>query len=308
MKLFKAKNINRRGIGFCVFALALPVVHFVFMFLLQNGGTLLLSFQEFSMNTGKFEWVGIKNFSTIGRILFSDTSEFGTALRNSLLFFALNNFLILPLSVICGILCYKRIPGGNVFRVILFLPTVISPVILALLYTFAWDTSVGFIPSILNALHLEKLIPVHGFLADSKTALPLLLVYCVWIGIGGSIILVTGAISKIPDHFFELDKLYGLGFFKEIRYVILPLIAPTVSILFLQGLGVILGFYMPVLLITGGSAQTTTYAFFSIQLTQGGQQNYGFAAALSLVSTLIMAPVVLLCRFAINKLFPAYEY
>ena len=120
--------------------------------------------------------------------------------------------------------------------------------------------------------------------------------------------MLTGAISKIPDHLLELDRLYGLSFFKEVWYVILPLIGPTVSILFLQGLGVILGFYMPVLLITGGAADTTTYAFFTIQLTNGGQSNYGFAAALSLVSTLIMSPVILVCRYFIDKFFPAYEY
>lgn len=177
-----------------------------------------------------------------------------------------------------------------------------------MVYRFAWDSTVGFIPQILEQLNLQELIPVLGFLADKKTAMPLLLFYCVWIGLGGSIILLTGAISKIPDHLLELDRLYGLSFFKEVWYVILPLIGPTVSILFLQGLGVILGFYMPVLLITGGAADTTTYAFFTIQLTNGGQSNYGFAAALSLVSTLIMSPVILVCRYFIDKFFPAYEY
>ena len=304
------KRIKRqdKGVWFCILALALPAAHFVFMFALQNAGTIVLSFQEFSMETGNFEWTGFKNFTTIARLLFSETSEFPIALKNSLLFFVINNFVILPLSVCCGILCYKRLPFGNVFRVILFLPTVISPVILAMIYTFAWDTSVGFVPALLELLNMSDSIPMHGFLADQSTAMPLLVFYCIWIGIGGSIIIITGAITKIPDHLLELDRLYGLGFFKEIFYVILPLIGPTISILFLQGLGVILGFYMPVLLITGGAAETTTYAFFAIQLTQGGQQNYGFAAALSLVSTVIMGPIVLVCKYFIEKMFPAYEY
>lgn len=307
IKKIKKTKINS-GIGFCILALAFPMLHFIFMFLLNNGGTILLSFQEFSMETGKFEWVGIKNFATLIRILFSEYSEFPIALKNSFIFFLVNNFIILPVSVCCGILCYKRIPFGNFFRIVLYLPTVISPVILALLYSFAWDSSVGFIPALLEKLNLTKLIPIKGFFADEKTAMPLLIVYAMWIGTGGPIILITGAISKIPDHLLELDKMYGLGFFQEIGYVILPLIGPTISLLFLQGLGVILGYYMPVLLITGGQAKTTTYAFFAIQLTQGGQKNYCFAAAMSLVSTVIMAPIVLILRRFVDKKFPAYEY
>ena len=302
------KSIANKGILFCIIALAFPVAHFLFMFFLQNGGTFVLSFQEFSIKSGNFEFIGWKNFTTIFRILGSEYSEFPLALRNSFIFFLLNNFFILPISICCAIVCYKRIPLSNVFRVILFLPTVISPVVLAMVYRFAGDSTVGFIPELLEQLHLTNLIPVLGFLADKQTAMPLLLFYCVWIGLGGSIILLTGAIAKIPDHLIELDRLYGLSFIKEVWYVILPLIGPTVSILFLQGLGVILGFYMPVLLITGGAADTTTYAFFTIQLTNGGQSNYGFTAALSLVSTLIMSPIILICRYFIDKFFPAYEY
>ena len=231
------KSIANKGILFCIIALAFPVAHFLFMFFLQNGGTFVLSFQEFSIKSGNFEFIGWKNFTTIFRILGSEYSEFPLALRNSFIFFLLNNFFILPISICCAIVCYKRIPLSNVFRVILFLPTVISPVVLAMVYRFAWDSTVGFIPELLEQLHLTNLIPVLGFLADKQTAMPLLLFYCVWIGLGGSIILLTGAIAKIPDHLIELDRLYGLSFIKEVWYVILPLIGPTVSILFLQGAG-----------------------------------------------------------------------
>lgn len=307
--LKKTKNRYRRScIVFCVLALALPVAHFVFMVCLQNIGTITLAFQDFSMDSGKFEWVGFKNFAVMPRILFSSHNDFPIALRNSLYFFLLNNFLILPLSVLCAILCFKRMPLGNVFRVIFFLPTIISPVILAMVYSFAFDSSVGFVTKLLEAIGLGKIVPMHGFLADDSTAMPLLLVYCVWIGIGGSIILVTGAITKIPDHLFELNRMYGLGLLKEVWYVILPLIGSTVSLLFLQGLGVILGFYMPSLLITGGQGKTTTIGLFTIQLVQGSRTNYGFASALSIVSTLIMSPIILICKYGVEKLFPAYEY
>ena len=305
----KKKNRYRRScIVFCTLALIVSIAHFLFMTILQNGGTILLAFQEFSMETGKFEWIGFDNFLVLPRLLFSSGNEFPIGLRNSLYFFLLNNFVILPLSVFCAILCFKRMPMGNVFRVILFLPTIISPVILSMVYTFAFDSSFGFITQLLEMIGLGSLIPVRGFLADQSTALSLLLIYCVWVGIGGSIILVTGAITKIPDHLFELSRLYGLGFFKEVWYVILPLIGSTISILFLQGLGVILGFYMPALLITGGQGGTTTIGLFMIQLVQGGQGNYGFSAALSIVSTLIMAPIILIGKYGIGKLFPAYEY
>ncbi|MGN1053391.1 MAG: carbohydrate ABC transporter permease [Candidatus Scatosoma sp.] len=310
MKSIKnAKNRYRvSSIVFCTLALAVPVAHWLFMTLLQNGGTIFLAFKEFSMEKGDFVWVGFKNFAVMPRLLFSSTNEFPIALRNSLYFFFLNNFIILPLSVFCAILCFKRMPFGNVFRVIFFLPTIISPVVLAMVYSFAFDTSVGFIPKLLTSMGLENIIPVHGFLADEGTAMPLLLFYCLWIGIGGSIILVTGAISKIPDHLFELDRMYGLGLVKETFYVILPLIGSTVSILFLQGLGVILGFYMPSMLITGGAGKTTTIGLFTIQLVRGSQSNYGFASALSIVSVLIMSPIILICKFGVEKLFPAYEY
>ena len=61
MKTAKRKlTIRNKGIAFCVIALAFPVAHFLFMFFLQNGGTFILSFQEFSVDSGKFEFIGWK--------------------------------------------------------------------------------------------------------------------------------------------------------------------------------------------------------------------------------------------------------
>ncbi|MBS5023146.1 MAG: hypothetical protein KH054_08320, partial [Firmicutes bacterium] len=77
------KSIANKGILFCIIALAFPVAHFLFMFFLQNGGTFVLSFQEFSIKSGNFEFIGWKNFTTIFRILGSEYSEFPLALRNS---------------------------------------------------------------------------------------------------------------------------------------------------------------------------------------------------------------------------------
>lgn len=301
------KHMNA-GKLFCILALIFPITHFLFFTIISNGGTFVLAFQEFNINTGSFEWVGMKNFVVIPRVLFSPLNEFPIALRNSFLFFILNNFIILPLSLFTAILCYKRLPMGSFFRVIFYLPNIISPVIIAMVVTFSFDTSIGFISNLFVLLGKESSIPILGWLADSATAMPILLTYCLWIGIGGPIIILTGAINKIPQHLYELNKLYGLGLIKEVWYVILPLIGTTISILFLQGISVILGFFLPVLLITGGAAQTTTIGMFLIGLVRGSRMNYGFAASITIVSTLILSPIILSCKYGIGKLFPSYEY
>ncbi len=304
----KVGGLTKKGKLFCIVGLAIPVIHFLFFTILSNGGTILLAFQDFDMDKGDFVWVGLANFEKIPRILTAPENELGISLRNSLLFFVANNFVILPLSLFCSILCYKRMPGGNFFRIIFFLPSVISPVIVAMVFNFAFDSSFGFINDIVEAMGLGKYIPIEGWLASDKTAMPLLMFYCVWIGIGGSIIVFTGAISRIPEELIELERLYGLGIVKSTFYVTLPLIGSTVSIIFLQGLGVILGYYIGPLLITNGAGNTATLGLYLINLVQGSRTNYGFAATITITSALIMAPIVIGCKILISKVFPEYEY
>lgn len=70
------KSIANKGILFCIIALAFPVAHFLFMFFLQNGGTFVLSFQEFSIKSGNFEFIGWKNFTTIFVFWAANTANF----------------------------------------------------------------------------------------------------------------------------------------------------------------------------------------------------------------------------------------
>ena len=77
----------------------------------------------------------------------------------SIYFFLLNDFVILPLSFFAAFFLYKKMPLGNVFRVLFFIPSIISVVVLTMLFSFMFDSSIGVVDSLLRAIGLERVIP-----------------------------------------------------------------------------------------------------------------------------------------------------
>lgn len=315
MELVKRKNKKKKHASEIVFIcvmLAIPVLHFCLFWLYINIDTVFLSFQRFDMDTGTWVSAGGQNYAALWQEFTREGSVLPRAVLNSFSVFLWNDFIIVPISVFCAFVLYKKMPLGGVFKVIFFLPSIISAVVLTLAYSFMFDVSLGFLPALLEKMGLGHIVPFDGYFGDSRYAWRMILIYGLWSGIGYNIVLVSGAMARVPDEIVEAGKLDGLSTFKELFYVTVPLIGSTIGTLLLLGTTVIFTYFLQPQLLLGSSADSVggyTIALYIVtHVKSAGTAQMAMGATLGVICALIGTPIVFLCRKAIDKALPAYEY
>ena len=306
------KNMKRkRDWGETVFIclmLAYPLAHFLVFWLYVNFDTFRLTFFHFNTETAVYEWFGIERFKILFKDMFmGEDPMIQNNLRNSLICFPVQNFIILPLSFFVAFLLSKQLAGTSAYRVIFFLPSILSIVVLAMSYRFMFDADFGPINHALaNVFGLD----VDWFSSLSPTAMPLVFLFGIWAGLGYNSVLINGAIKRIPQEIFEAAKLDGVGLWREMFQMVLPLTMPTVTTLFIIGSMSIFGYYLQPMLLcgeTGGvNGSTGTIALRVMQLMQGGDTES--AAALGLFFSLLGVPFVLFIKWFMEKITPDVDF
>ena len=304
----KKKRNVKRGLFIASF-ISIPILHFLVFTVFVNLDTIALSFETFSNQQGKYVFVGLRNYKEFFASFSSPGSVMGKAIRNSLLFFALNDFVILPLSFLSAFFMYKKMPLSNTFRIIFFMPSIISTVVLTMLYSFMFDSSIGIIDSFMKLIGRGDSIPELGWFGDKHTAMPVLLFYCVWVGIGSNVVLISGAMSRIPTEMIEAGRLDGMTLTREMVSVTLPLTGSLLATLMMLGVPVIFTLFLQPMLITGGGPDGETYTIALYIVTAiRNENNLTMGAAVGILCALIGTPLVVILRKIVGKTFPVYEY
>ncbi len=288
--------------------IGIPILHFLIFTVYVNMDTIALSFQKYDRLTDSYKWVKLQNYKEFFKSFSAPGSVMGKAVRNSLLFFVVNDFIILPIAFFAAFFMYKKMPLANTYRVLFFLPSIISVVVLTMLYSFMFDSRIGIIDGILTGLGLGEKIPSFGWFGDKKTAMPVVLGYCIWAGIGSNVVLISGAMSRIPTEMVEAGKLDGLSLFKEMVRVTLPLTGSLLATLMMMGVPVIFTLFLqPQLLTNGGpDGETYTIALYIVNAIRG-DNNLTMGAAVGVLCALIGTPLVIMIRKIVEVTFPVYE-
>ena len=307
--LKKRKSRNRL---FIFLMLLVPLTYFFVFSIYMNVDTFVMSMQSVD-RFGNRSFTGFKNFINVFNDFYLDDSYnvLKKALVNSLLFFPVNEFIGLPLSIIFAYFLYKKIWGVGFFRVVFFLPSIISVVVLTMVFQFMFNSSFGPVNQILKTFGLGSLIPAGGWLGTTQTSLPLVFLYCIWSGIGYNIVLIQGAMSRVPYEVIESGTLDGIGVFKELFYVIVPMIFPTVSTMLIMGSTAVFTIFLQPMLLTGmeNVNGVKTVALLIVYYTKSGAESLKiYAATIGVIMTLIGVPIVLSFKWMLEKITPSVEY
>lgn len=293
----KRKKIERSRIVFIVSMLAIPIISWLIFWLYGNFNMILMAFQ-----TPTGEWT-FRNFVTFWHDLTAPYSEVGVSVRNTFLYFGLNVLMILPIGTLIAFFIYKKIKGHKVFRVLIFLPAIIPTIVMVTAFK---ETIKPWGP--LASLGIK--FPEAGLLADPNTATPTVMFYCLWTGFSSIMLLMCGAMARIPTELFEAAKLDGCGPFREFFSIVVPLIMPVLSMQIIFSLTGLLSASGPILLMTGGAAETSTLNYWIFINTQRGTAAsgaYNIVSATGLVFTFIAVPIIMLVRWLSEKI-EAVEY
>jgi ABC-type sugar transport system permease subunit len=243
---------------------------------------------------------GFSNFKE----MFANLADQGSALRKAIkvsLFLYLLGWLVKPINLFFPFYIYKKMPAHEFFRVILFLPQILSHTIIALLFKCIAD---GF--------PVELWGFQQGFISSLDTRFWTVWVFEVFIGFGGLVLIYTSNMSRIPESLVEYAKLEGCTPMQEFVKITFPLIFPTFATYLLIGVSSIftnqMGLYTFFSQGSVGQLETVGYHLFVMTIKDGAAAYYPYASAVGVFFTLIVAPLTLLFRWGSNKIFADAQY
>ena len=306
MKLSK-KNKDRI---FIFLMLLLPLTHFAVFWIYQNYSSILLAFQdEFTM-----EWT-LDNFSRFFRQLAREWNmENGTlryCIENTLITAGMRIFISMPLVVFASFVLFKKYFGHMFFRVVFYLPGIFGAVICVTMTMYILDATGPIVKlGTLLGANWDFEILQSGLLGNYKSAR--ITFFLSDLGISGAtVLLITGALQKVPNDLFDASKIEGAGLFNEFWHIVMPCCWSTVGIMWLMTFAQVWGDFSRVQLLTGGTYNTNNFAYYLFASTlsaTSGETSFNFPAAIGLILTAFVVPVTLFLRWLSDKLVPPVEF
>lgn len=244
---------------------------------------------------GPAKYVGIQNYV----YLFHDQA-FRSAIYNTLVWAAAGIFVQTPMSLLAALILARRPFMWKFFRTALFVPSVVSTTILALMWYFMLDPNVGLVNGTLKAVGLNSW--THAWLSDPSTAqFSIMVPFVIYIGFG--MILFLTQISTIPREIFEAARIDGANVFQQDRYITIPAIRRAIAlwVLFLVGY-VMKMFEYPFVMTDGGPASTTMNLPLYVYKQMVTADAYGLAMAAGVVTVVLGALLVLVALLGLRWL------
>ena len=227
-------------------------------------------------------------------------------LANSLSLALYSVGLNLILCLTFSLYIYRKQFGYQFFKVILFIPSIVSSIVMVRVFCAICD---GMIPDIILKLTGTE---IKGLLANRDTQMATVIFFCLWCGFGPSMLIYVGAMSGIDDSISEAARLDGATFLQEAWYITLPLIYPTIVVQIVAGISGILTNQMGLYSFFGDGAdvdiRTVGYWLYnSLKSANGDVSQFPYLSAVGLLCTFVTVPVTFGVRIAMNKLGPKTE-
>ncbi|WP_145948295.1 carbohydrate ABC transporter permease [Paenibacillus sp. Y412MC10] len=291
----KALKKRRRG-GAAPYLFIFP---WIFGFLVFTLGPLL-----FSLVISFFDWpiVGKVTFIGLGNYveMFTDDPLFWKSLMVTLKFAV----LFVPLNIIVALglamLLNQKVRGSAIFRTAFYLPSVISGVALAMIWSWVYSGDYGILNYFLSIFGIQG----PDWLNDTKWSLVAMVVASLW-GQGSMMLIFLAGLKGIPKDLYESASIDGAGKLRQFVSVTVPMITPT--ILFNLITSIIAAFQQLTLalLLTGGGPMKATY-FYAMYMYENAFKYFkmGYSAA----NAWFMFLIVLTLTFLVFKSSEAWVF
>jgi multiple sugar transport system permease protein len=172
----------------------------------------LLSFQQVNFVTAP-SWVGLANF----RALVGDPM-FWTAWRNTLYFTGLALLLGYAVPFAVAVLLNELRHLKGFFRVAVYLPVMLPPIVTVLLWQYFYDPGNGLFNTILRGAHL----PTSQWTQSSSTAMLSLVLVSTWANMGSATLIYLAGLQSIPSELYEAAEVEGASVWQRLRHVTIP--------------------------------------------------------------------------------------
>lgn len=249
---------------------------FAFPFL----SSIYLSFTDWN-GIGWPEFTGLANwlrFFTDGQAL--------AALWNNIVWVVLGTAAPIAIGLVLAVMLWSGARGSLAYRTIYFLPVVLSPVVIGLIWGWIYNPLFGLLNTGLRAIGLGGL--ARGWLGEADSALYAVLTTAIWSYVGFCIVVLFAGLQKVDSELLDAARVDGASAWKRFHNVIIPQIRPVLTMVIVYT--VIGGFnvFDVVWVMTGGgpnnaSEVIATYTY-EVAFRNG---EYGYGATLSIVMSIL---------------------
>ena len=271
---------RKRSQGRFVFGCVAPAVILVILFMfIPTVNVFRMSLFRMGGITNKKEFVGMQNFKT----LLGDRN-FLEAMQNSIVIIVMVTICTIFLAVLfAALLSRGNFKGKNIFRVIFYIPNILSIVVIAGIFGAIYDPSNGLLNTFLRAIHLDGL--AHQGMGDTKIVLYSVIFALVWQAIGYYMVMYMASMAAIPEDLYEAASLDGSTEIQTFFKVTLPLIWTNIrTTLTFYIISTINLSFLFVQIMTNGGPNGKTEVFLNYMYKQAyGAGVYGYGMAIGVV-------------------------
>ena len=284
-----------------LYLIMLPVLILIFLMCYLPLYGLVIAFQDYTPGmpffslTEKIKWVGLKHFTT-----FIQGKYFGRLMRNTILLSVYNLAFGFWVPIVFALLLneVRRLRFKKFVQTASYLPYFISSVVVAGMVISFVDTS-GIINKLIIALG-GTAMPLN----TSPTAFPVIYTITnIWKSFGWNSILYLSTMSSIDPALYESARLDGANRFKQMWYVTIPSILPTIAMMFIMAVGGILNSNTDLILLLYNTATYPTADVIGTYIYRVGLEDgkFSYTSAVGIFSSVINFVLVFLANAFSNK-------
>ncbi len=243
------------------------------------------------------DWIGLGNY-----IRFVTDGSFWMIMRNTL-FLLLNVPLQVFIGLVVALLLYERAFGWRFFRSVIYIPQIISAVIIGFLFKIFFGYE-GPVNAMLKAIGLGA-IAIEWF-GNSYTALAVIVFSIVWFSVGWQAIVLLGGMSAIPPSVFEAAVIDGAGYWQRAFKIVIPMLVRVLEFAIIASLVWTLTQLFPFLhaMTRGGPGYETAtldYMIYMKSFGLGFSSQFGLASAISVMLLLLVLGLTLIEMRVANR-------
>ncbi len=317
VKQKKSYTRNQKRMLFYVLMFALPILQFLLFYIYVNFNSIILAFTNRVASAQGYGYdveVTGKHFASAIKFFFSSPSA--TMLWNSTKLFICQIVVVTPLGLLFSYYIAKGRHGSGFFRVVLYLPQVISCVVLGLIFQYVANDVYPYVAkTVFGAKEAQALLSTNS---SGSMQFYTSMIFTLWFSFGANVLIYTGAMSGVDSAVVESAHLDGVTNFQEFIYIYVPMIFSTVTTFVVTGLAGIFNNQMNLHLFfnnTGAHMEANVFGYYFYRISAMHVENTAGGkvipleelAALGLIATIILVPIVLLTRKMMNKYGPSAE-
>ena len=276
MKKTRKKNKNGKKV-FATLCTAPAVILFIIFMVLPTLNVFRMSLYRWGGYSPDKEFVGFKNFVTLFK-----SDRFYQAFQNTVLLIVVVTLVTTILALILGgILSREKLKGQNFFRIIFYIPNILSVVVISAIFSAIYDPTNGLLNSILSIFNIEN----HMWLGESKLAIFSLIGALIWQSTGYYMVMYMASMGSIPTSIYESAEIDGAGRIRTFFQITIPLIwnniRTTLVFFILSSINIS---FLLVKSMTSGGPDGGTEVFLSFMYKEAyTNSTYGYGMAIGVV-------------------------